>query len=56
MKCNDIIETTNLPLAMAYIPMQQWGDLYEPDVAICRGTVFAELDKPWLGEEACKND
>lgn len=38
-------------LAMAYVPMQQWRMLYEPDVAAARGTLFAELDKPFIGEE-----
>ncbi len=52
MKCVDITEKTDLPLAMAYIPMQKWRDIYDPEVALERGTVFAELDKPWLGKEA----
>ncbi len=56
MRCVDIIEKTDLPLAMAYIPMQKWRDLYEPEVALERGTVFAELDKPWIGEEAVCNE
>lgn len=38
-------------LAMAYVPVQKWQDLYEPDVALARGTLFAELDKPFVGEE-----
>ena len=38
-------------LAMAYVPMQQWQNLYEPDVAFARATLFAELDKPFIGEE-----
>lgn len=38
-------------LAMAYVPMQTWQNLYEPDVALARGTLFAELDKPFVGEE-----
>ena len=54
MKCVDIIETTDLPLAMAYIPMQKWRDLYDPEMAFDRGTVFQELDKPFLGGEALK--
>ena len=53
MKFIDITETTDLPLAMAYIPMQKWRDLYEDtEKAFERGTVFRELDKPFLGEEA----
>lgn len=39
-------------LAMAYIPMQMWNKTYDPDVGICRGTIFPELDLPFIGEEA----
>lgn len=38
-------------LAMAYVPVQQWQDIYEPEVALARGTLFAQLDKPFIGEE-----
>lgn len=43
------------PLAMAYVPMQSWGELYSADTGICRGTIFSELDKPFLGRRI-KND
>lgn len=37
------------PLAMAYVPMQQWSCVYEDDhKALCRGTIFPCLDKPFL--------
>lgn len=45
---NDDVES----LAMAYVPYQNWQKLYSPDVAIKRGTLFSELDKPFIGEEA----
>lgn len=38
----------SLPLAMAYVPVQKWGKTYEPDVALSRGTLFPDLDKPFL--------
>ena len=38
----------SLPLAMAYVPVQKWGKTYEPDVALARGTLFPDLDKPFL--------
>ncbi len=41
-----------LPLAMAYVPMQKWRDLYDVDVGLSRGTVFSELDLPFLGKRA----
>ncbi|MBU5450355.1 spore coat associated protein CotJA [Acetivibrio sp. MSJd-27] len=37
---------------MAYVPMQMWNKTYDPDVGICRGTIFPELDLPFIGEEA----
>lgn len=42
----------DLPLAMSYVPMQKWEDLYAPAVALERGTMFAKLDLPFIGEEA----
>ncbi len=39
------------PLAIAYVPMQVWQDLYEPEKGLSRGTVFAELDKPYIKGE-----
>lgn len=37
------------PLAMAYVRKQSWRRIYKPDVAIARGTLFNELDKPFSG-------
>jgi hypothetical protein len=39
-----------MPLAMAYVPWQQWQNIYEPCRALERGTIFEELDKPFLGK------
>ena len=39
-----------LPLAMAYLPMQKWEMLYEPEMALRRGTLFAKLDLPFVGK------
>lgn len=38
-----------LPLAMAYVPMQQFGELYDESEALTRGTAFPDLDKPFCG-------
>lgn len=43
------------PVAMAYVPFQQWEKPYEQDVALQRGTIFPSLDKPFIGEEAVRN-
>lgn len=40
--------TVTLPLAMAYVPMQGWSQTYDPAVGLQRGTVFPELDLPWM--------
>ena len=38
----------DMPPAMAYVPWQKWQDLYEPAKGLQHGTIFAELDKPFL--------
>lgn len=38
------------PVGMLYVPYQQWRKVYEPMVGLERGTVFEELDKPFIGE------
>lgn len=37
-------------LAAAFIPPQSWEEIYTPEVALSRGTLFAQLDKPFIGE------
>ena len=39
----------SLPIAMAYVPMQQWKTTYSQAEALHRGTVFPELDLPFEG-------
>lgn len=39
-----------LPLAMAYVPMQKFGEIYNESDALMRGTLFPELDKPFCGK------
>jgi len=50
---NSCIE--NLPLAMAYVPMQKWKTVYTNDVALNRGTLFPELDLPFTGHGGMKH-
>ena len=41
----------NLPLAMAYVIMQpSISKVYGSWDALKRGTLFPELDKPWVGK------
>ena len=41
-------ECTGQVLAMAYVPWQHLDTVYEPEDGFCRGTIFPELDKPWM--------
>ena len=38
-------------VGMIYAPMQVWRDVRDPQEALSRGTQFAELDKPFFGED-----
>lgn len=42
------IETANKPIAMAYVPWQQWRQTYPMEQALSRGTIFPELDLPFV--------
>lgn len=46
-------ELQELPLAMAYVPIQPWGDTYPPCRALCRGTLFPVLDLPFGEVSVC---
>lgn len=39
----------DMTVAMAYVPWQTFGEVYEPDKALRIGTVFPELNKPFKG-------
>ena len=43
-----------LPLTMAYVPMQAYGTVYEAENALAKGTLFPDLDKPFEGKGACR--
>lgn len=43
---SDFLEGTTP--AMAYVPWQQWREIYEPCMGFAHGTIFRELDKPFL--------
>lgn len=36
------------PIGMVYAQVQVWGDMYDPCEALKRGTMFRELDLPFL--------
>ena len=37
------------PLSMVYSPLQEFDNLYDLDTALKQGTLFAELDLPFMG-------
>ena len=41
-------------LAMLYSPWQEWETVYDLQTALCHGTIFPGLDKPFL-KGACPN-
>ena len=48
-------QLAGMPLAIAYVPWQRWNQTYSLDKALKVGTVFPELDKPFLGKRgACR--
>ena len=36
------------PVGMAYVPVQMLQSVYEPEYALKQGTIFPDLDKPFL--------
>ena len=41
------------PIGMTYVPIQEWKNIYQPDEGFHKGTIFAELDLPFLGRRMC---
>lgn len=41
---------SGMEVAMAYVPWQFFQTIYEPDKALQAGTIFPELNKPFLGK------
>ncbi|MDO4260889.1 MAG: spore coat associated protein CotJA [Eubacteriales bacterium] len=37
------------PVGMAYVPWQRWGAVYDLEKGLSCGTVFPDLNKPFLG-------
>lgn len=49
-KCTCGMQTADsFPLAMAYVRWQKLDEMYPPELALSRGTLFPELDKPFCG-------
>ena len=49
-KCGDSdSRISDMPLGMCYVPMQEWGDMYDPEMAVCQGTAFPDLNLIFCG-------
>lgn len=48
-------ELSSLPLAMAYVPWQEWQNIREAEKGFRCGTIFEELNKPFRGIGGCQN-
>lgn len=44
---------SGLPIAMAYVPWQDWYAIYEVEKGFHCGTIFEELNKPFRGIGGC---
>lgn len=51
--CNISRFPENTPIAMSYTPMQQWGSVYSEAEALSVGTIFPELNLPFMPEGGC---
>ena len=40
---------SDLPIAMAYVPWQEWCGIFDLEKGFCCGTIFEELNKPFTG-------
>lgn len=47
--CENMKSEYELPLAIATVPMQKWRLTYAPEKALKAGTMFAELNLPFVG-------
>lgn len=45
----DLAAAMRMPLGMAFVHMQEWEDLYNPDDALCNGTAFPGLNLIFCG-------
>lgn len=53
--CHDngmFLKGQEFPVGMAYVPWSKFQDIYEPERGLNAGTIFADLDKPFLGRRA----
>lgn len=49
---NECIE--HMPVGMAYVPWQHWTEIYDIEKGFRAGTIFPELNKPYMGRRCYK--
>ena len=49
---NEVCGCGQYPIGMAYVPWQAFKDIYDMERALNAGTIFAELEKPFIGRRA----
>ena len=47
------LERGNYPVGMGYVPIQSWQQPYALETAFRRGTIFPDLDLPFMMGGAC---
>lgn len=45
---------TDVAIGMGYVPWQKFCGIYEPERALQAGTIFSELEKPFLGRRGMR--
>ncbi len=53
-QCGESTFPPHVSLAMMYVPAQRFVNLYDDSKALERGTLFADLDLPFVGGKRCK--
>ena len=48
-KCDSDYEICAPSLAMAYVPLQKYREIFSAEEGYCKGTIFKELYKPFKG-------
>ena len=46
---SDEKSNVNKLIAMCFVPVQEWEQIYDEDTAFSVGTIFPSLNKPFLG-------
>ncbi len=44
----------DMPIAMAYVPWQRWRNIYDAEKGFCNGTIFQDLNLPFIGMGGCQ--